>query len=89
MFDNIVHQFANGLKDLIFRPIPFPEERKECRAWYYYAEERLYILKFPDGTIDFFLGSSPYDAWQNWNLTVQPGLTRVGTPKGCVPYNED
>lgn len=88
-WDKLVERFANGLKHCTFRPVPFPEERKECRAWYYYAEERLYVLKFADGTIAFSLGRSPYDAWHNWNLTVQPGLTRGGTPNGCVQFKED
>lgn len=88
-WDEFVERFANGLKHCTFRPVPFPEERKECRAWYYYAEERLYILKFMDGTIAFSLGGSPYDAWKNWNLAAQPGLTKWGTPMGCIPFDDD
>ena len=72
-WDEMVARFANGLKYCQFRPVPFPEERKECRAWYYYAEGRLYVLKFEDGTIAFSRGGSPYDAWHNWNIAANLG----------------
>jgi len=74
-FDNMLHSLYNGLKDVKWHSVNVcyytydtsidsrtHKTYGEERAMYYYAEERLYLLKFSDGTMSLQHGGSPKNA---------------------------
>lgn len=77
--DGRLHMIADDIKGLLFRPVPIPDWRKGTVAEYYYCEERLYLLRFEDGTFTFSCGSDPYDAWHKWLLRYERKLEKEVT----------